>query len=121
MKDELNLQDTEVNDPLGLVCILPENVRPERRAEIRAVFASRTRFTLQPDGVELEFSPSEENARALLDFILFERLCCKTFSYELSFAQPHTAVTLRLRAVAAQVEILQALYSSLTATEATDE
>jgi hypothetical protein len=53
---------------------------------------------------------SEETARGLLDFILFERICCKTFAYELSFPPPHDRITLRLRAPAGQVETLQAFY-----------
>jgi hypothetical protein len=46
----------------------------------------------------------------LLDFVLFERACCKTFAYELSTAPPHDRISLRLRAPAEQVEALQALY-----------
>jgi hypothetical protein len=60
--------------------------------------------------VELLWGFSEEIARSLLEFVLFERTCCNSFSYELGFAPPHNQVTLRMRASAEQVEALQALY-----------
>ena len=97
-------------DPMALVCTLPEGVRPQRRIEIQALLESRTALTRHPDGVELEWRFSEETARSLLDFILFERSCCKTFTYELKFSPPHDRVTLRMRASTEQVDALQALY-----------
>ncbi len=93
---------------MALVCALPDGDRAQRRSEIQTLLQNRTAFTRHPDGVELRFS--EETARSLLDFILFERPCCKTFTYELRFAPPHNQITLRMRASAEQVEALQALY-----------
>jgi hypothetical protein len=100
----------EQSDPTALVCSLPEGDRAQRRSEIQTLLQNRTAFTRHPDGVELEWRFSEETARSLLDFILFERTCCKTFTYELGFAPPHSQITLRMRASAEQVEALQALY-----------
>jgi hypothetical protein len=100
----------EQSDPMALVCALPEGDRAQRRSEIQTLLQNRTAFTRHPDGVELEWEFSEETARTLLDFILFERTCCKTFTYELGFAPPHDRITLRMRASAEQVEALQALY-----------
>ncbi len=100
----------ENSDPLALVCALPEGDRAQRRIEIQALLQNRTAFTRHPDGVELQWEFSEETARSLLDFIFFERTCCKTFSYELRFAPPHNQVTLRMRTSAEQVEAIQALY-----------
>ena len=97
-------------DPMALVCGLPEGDRAQRRIEIQALLQNRTAFTGHPDGLELEWGFSEETARTLLDFILFERTCCKTFTYELRFAPPHNRITLRMRASAEQVDALQALY-----------
>jgi hypothetical protein len=101
---------TEGADPLALLCTLPEGARPQRRAEIQALLASRKALIHYDDGVEMTFAFSEESARGLLDFIFFERLCCKTFTYELSFPPPHAAIHLRLRAPAEQVAALQAFY-----------
>jgi hypothetical protein len=100
----------EKADPMALVCALPEGDRAQRRIEIQALLQTRTAFTRHPDGVELEWQFSEETARSLLEFILFERTCCESFSYELGFLPPHNTVRLRLRASTEQVEALQALY-----------
>jgi hypothetical protein len=93
-----------------IICTLPEEALAQRRIEIHALFETRTALTHHPDGLELEWLFSEETARCLLDFILFERACCKTFAYELITAPPHDRITLRLRAPVGQVEALQALY-----------
>ncbi len=98
------------SDPMKLVCTLPDGDRAQRRSEIQALLHNRTALTRHLDGVELEWEFSEESARSLLDFILFERTCCKTFTYELRFAPPHNRIALRMRASAEQVEALQALY-----------
>jgi hypothetical protein len=100
----------EKQDPLVLVCALPEGERAQRRIEIQTLLQNRTAFIRHPDGVELQWAFSEETAHNLLEFILFERTCCQTFRYELAFAPPHNTVALRMRASAEQVEALQALY-----------
>ena len=100
----------EKADPMALVCALPDGDRAQRRSEIQTLLQNRTALTRHPDGVELQWEFSDETARSLLDFILFERACCKTFTYELSFSPPHSSVTLRLRASSQQVEALQAFY-----------
>jgi hypothetical protein len=93
-----------------ILCTLPEGTLAQRRFEIHALFETRTRLTHQADGLELEWPFSEQTARALLDFILFERACCNAFAYELSTAPPHDRLLLRLRAPAEQVEALRELY-----------
>jgi hypothetical protein len=93
-----------------IVCTLPEGALAQRRIEIHAFFETRTKLIRHPDGLELEWLFSGETARDLLDFILFERACCKTFTYELRSSPPHDRITLRLRAPSEQVEALQALY-----------
>jgi hypothetical protein len=97
-------------DPIALVCKLPEGDRSQRRIEIQSLLQLRRALTCHPDGVEMEWDYSEDAARALLDFILFERSCCASFTYELRFVPPHKRIALRMRASAEQVEALQALY-----------
>lgn len=97
-------------DPMALVCALPEGERLPRRIEIQSMLQNRRALTRHSDGVEMEWDYSEDAARSLLDFILFERSCCETFTYELRFVPPHNRVTLRMRASAEQVEALRALY-----------
>jgi hypothetical protein len=93
-----------------MICTLPEGELRQRRIEIQALLSQRTALTRHPDGVELAWPFSEELARGLLDFILFERGCCQTFSYELRSSPPHDTLSLRLRASPEQVEALQSLY-----------
>jgi hypothetical protein len=95
---------------MEIMCTLPEGALAERRVAIQALFNTRTAVTRHADGVELEWTFSEETARTLLDFVLFERVCCNAFAYELSFPPPHDRVTLRVRAPVEQVESLQAFY-----------
>jgi hypothetical protein len=95
---------------MEIVCTLPEGELRQRRIEIQALFAQRASLTRHPDGVELEWPFSEEIARSLLDFILFERSCCQSFSYELRSSPPHDTLALRVRSTPEQVEALQALY-----------
>jgi hypothetical protein len=91
-------------------CTLPAGALALRRLEIQELFKGRTAVTRHPDGVELQWTFSEETARMLLEFVFFERLCCKAFAYELGFPPPHDRVTLRMRAPAGQVETLQTFY-----------
>jgi hypothetical protein len=95
---------------MELQCTLPEGALAARRVAIQELLKNRTAFTRHPDGVELEWTFSEETARTLLDFVFFERVCCNAFAYELSFPPPHDRVTLRVRAPTEQVEALQAFY-----------
>jgi hypothetical protein len=95
---------------MEIQCTLPEGALAARRVAIQALFNTRTAITRHTDGVELEWTFSEEAARTLLDFVLFERECCNAFAYELSFPPPHDRVVLRVRAPIEQVEALQAFY-----------
>jgi hypothetical protein len=95
---------------MEIQCTLPEGALAQRRLEIQELFTGRTAVTHHADGVELQWTFSEETARTLLEFVFFERVCCKAFTYELSFPQPHDVVTLRMRAPIDQVETLQAFY-----------
>jgi hypothetical protein len=95
---------------MEMLCTLSQGELAERRRAIQELFKGRTAVTRHPDGVELQWTFSEETARTLLEFVFFERVCCKTFSYELGFPPPHDRITLRMRAPIDQVETLQAFY-----------
>jgi hypothetical protein len=95
---------------MEMQCTLPEGALAERRLAIQELFKGRTAVTRHADGVELQWTFSEETARTLLEFVFFERVCCQTFTYELGFPPPQDRITLRMRAPAGQVEPLQAFY-----------
>ena len=84
---------------MEIQCTLPEGALAQRRIEIQELFKGRTAVTRHPDGVELQWTFSEETARTLLEFVLFERVCCKTFTYELSFPPPHDQVEMGRRQI----------------------
>ncbi len=99
-----------MSDPMAIVCNLPEEKLRQRLGEIQELLQKRSGHIPQADGVVLEWAFSEETSRTLLDFILFERVCCNSFRYELDFPPPHTSVRLRIAAPPEQVEALQAFY-----------
>ncbi len=79
-----------------LACTLPEGEAGQRRLEVGKLFAQPVRTTTIPDGVELEYASDDVTARALYDFVMFERRCCAQLSYELRFDTPHRAIQLRI-------------------------
>ncbi len=97
-------------DPMALACSLPEGDLAQRRKEIQLLLQNRTALTRHTDGVELEWLFSEQTAHTLLEFVLFERSCCSSFTYELRFPPPQDRIALRMRASADQVTALQVLY-----------
>jgi hypothetical protein len=99
-----------MSDPLGLICHLPDWQRQQRRKEVQLLLQKRSVVNRLPHGVELEWPFSAETAQALLDFVLFEQVCCAGLCFELEFPPPHTSVRLRITAPAEQVEALQAFY-----------
>lgn len=99
-----------MTDPLALVCSLPDEDRRQRRSEIQTLLQNRSARISLPEGVALEWAFSTETAQSLLELILFERVCCDRFRYELDFPPPHASVRLRITAPAEQVEALRALY-----------
>jgi hypothetical protein len=104
------LDEVRMSDPLALVCSLPSDDRRKRLIEIQMLLQHRSSSTRVRDGVLLEWPFSPETAQGLLDFVLFERVCCASFCYALQFPPPHTSVRLCITAPAGQVEALQAFY-----------
>ena len=78
----------------ALSCTLPEGEAGRRRAEVGRLFANARRVSELPDGVELEFAGDDATARALFDFVMFERQCCAQLRFDLRFIPEHSAVSL---------------------------
>jgi hypothetical protein len=79
-----------------LRCTLPEGEVGSRRKEVGRLVAKATRNTNVADGVELEYPGDDATARALLDFVMFERHCCARLSFELRFMPDHGTTRLRI-------------------------
>jgi hypothetical protein len=95
---------------LALLCSLPAPELRERRAEIQAFLEQATRVARLADGVEVEFTASNEVAHALTDFILFERVCCSSITYELRSQPERSGLILRLTGPAEQIDSLRAIF-----------
>ncbi len=93
-----------------LACTLPAPELASRRAEIQMLIDRAASVQARQDGVSFTLRNTEENARALLDFIRFEQQCCAAITYELRAKPPHTELALRLRAPATMVSALQNFY-----------
>lgn len=104
---------TGVDAALALVCALPPLDREGRRVGVQHLLERATSCRDLADGVVLGFPGTDEVARTLLDFVLAERQCCAQFAYELGFAPPQAAVTLRVRASGDWVNPLRDLYRGL--------
>ncbi len=78
----------------ALSCTLPEGEAGRRRAEVGRLFADSRRVAELPNGVELEFAGDDAMARALFDFVMFERRCCAQLSFDLRFVPDHSVVRL---------------------------
>jgi len=66
---------------LSAICNLNEPDRALRAEAVERFVAGAAAVLLIPDGVLLQFSRSSANARAILDFISFERECCARYTY----------------------------------------
>jgi hypothetical protein len=80
----------------ALMCTLPDGHAASRRKEVGRLVAKATHTKNVADGVELEYPGDDETARALLDFVMFERQCCAQLSFELRFVPEHTTTLLRI-------------------------
>lgn len=99
-----------LSEDAPMICTLPAPELRERRKEIQSYLDAAASIARLPDGVELSFAASPQLAHALIDFILFERACCRSLTYELRSGPDHSRLTLRLTAPAADVESLHAMY-----------
>ncbi len=95
---------------LPMICSLPPAELRERRAEIQTFLQQATQVAPLSGGVEMEFPATSEIAHALIDFMLFERVCCSSLTYELCSQPDRASLTLRLTGPAKQVEALRSLF-----------
>ena len=83
---------------IPIACALSDADLARRRAEIAAgVFAQVEAVEELPDGFAFRFATTNESARELLDFMLYERECCAFLNFELVFERGHGATWLRMR------------------------
>ena len=92
----------------ALSCALAASETDRRRVETAALFEKAISCEWIVDGARVSFAPTEDMARAVLDFVLMERTCCSRLSYQIESTAPHDRIALVLRGPAALVEAIRA-------------
>lgn len=95
---------------LPVACSLSTDDLRRRGDDLRALFAHAVAASEYPDGYGFAFPSEESEARALLDFVVFERACCPFFTFALTFPSPHDVILLQIRGNAEAKTIVTDLY-----------
>ena len=99
-------RDLNVFEPV--VCTLPTGDAARRRAEVAALVRRAQAVAETSCGVMLTYAGDDDTARALLDFVLFERRCCAQFTYQLRFAPDQSRMQLEVDGPAELAESVRA-------------
>jgi hypothetical protein len=84
--------------PLPIVCSIDEvTLAARREGDIASLLAAVTRTRELTDGYELTLPGDPDTVRALTEFIIAERDCCRFFTFETSFSPDLGEITFRLR------------------------
>jgi hypothetical protein len=94
---------------LADVCTLDDPLRAARWPVVERFIATALDREALPDGVRFTFARHGQTARHIIEFIQFERACCGHFAYAFEDG-PGGALSLLIRASAADLPALQALY-----------
>jgi hypothetical protein len=101
------------DDALAATCNLPPRDRAERGADVRRLLRQALHVEESAAGVAIRFPATNEIARAALDVVLAERVCCPRFRYELGFEGDSETFVLLVAASGNDVAPLRALYRAL--------
>jgi hypothetical protein len=100
-----------VEAALAAICDMNEPDRAMRAAAVERFIAGAIAVVMIPRGVVLQFERSGANARAVLDFISFERECCARYKYRMRSA--NDMLDLEITGHAPDVQHLQTFYLGL--------
>ena len=100
---------------LPIACSLTSDELSQRGEELDVLFARAIDAREYPDGYGFAFPAESNEARALLDFVLFERACCPFFTFSLAFPSPHTTVWLTVRGAEEAKSMLATTYQTVRA------
>ncbi len=85
-------------DETLIACKLSEQELAAHERELAdAIFSKIEQVEELADGFALRFPGSDEWATRLFEFIVFERVCCPFFTFELLFEANQKAIWLKLR------------------------
>jgi hypothetical protein len=100
-----------VGAALAEICNLNERNRALRAEAVERFIAGAAAVLMIPDGVLLKFRRTGANARAVLDFISFERECCARYKYRTRSA--NDMLDLEITGQGPDVHHLQTFYLGL--------
>jgi hypothetical protein len=94
----MNTEAEQAANELPIACSLSEQELAKRREELAGdIFKNIQQVQELADGYAFRFPEGKDWAAKLLDFIAFERECCRFFIFELVFEADLGPTWLRLR------------------------
>jgi len=84
-------------EEIPLVCTLSAAERTQRAAVVSDLLGEAEQTSELSDGYAYRFPGSADWAARLLDYVVFERQCCRFFTFELAFEPNQGPIWLRLR------------------------
>ena len=97
-------------DSPPIACLLPEEELAVREADLlRELFPAIQETRELPDGYAYRFPGDAEWVLKLAQFVVFERVCCPFFTFEMDFEPEQGPVWLHLRGPEGTKEFLEPL------------
>jgi hypothetical protein len=84
-RDQVFYDHKPRGDALPIVCTLSNEERAQRADEVTDLLGDALEVRDLQNGFAFRFPGSEDWAVRLLDYIVFERRCCRFFTFELVF------------------------------------
>ena len=78
----------------ALSCSLPATDAAARRVSTARLFEKAIRCEWTTSGARVLFHGSTEMARAVMDFVVVERVCCSELTYQVETMPPHDHIAL---------------------------
>jgi hypothetical protein len=95
----INMRAQTTNEnAIPIVCSLSEQDKIKRGEELDGgIYKNIQQVQELPDGYAFRYPGDSEWAIKLMEFIVFERACCRFFTFELTFEPNQGPIWLRLR------------------------
>jgi hypothetical protein len=95
------------HDEISIVCTLSAEDQAKRGEVTSDLLGDAEQVRELPDGYAFRFPGSEDWAARLLDHVVFERRCCRFFTFELVFEPDQGPIWLHLRGPAGVKELVR--------------
>lgn len=106
----MEVQSSRPFADLPIACDLPEAELGSRKDEISEdIWGGVEERRELPDGYEWRFPGTEEWTEKLVQFIRFERKCCRFLLFELAFEPDEGPIWLRLRGAAGVKQFIESM------------